>query len=217
MRTTREEVEAPEVWRNQRHRFEYRPDEDVAGTLLAEARKGNAVAMSKLEFYVREFEPNWSHRFELKKMQALRRGVAGIARFYSETRQARALRIERRAIELALQQIEGDAEQGSLIDAVVFYQFCGSLAETKHELPGRSNLGASAKALELIASHSGISVMKKVAASEALRLGFAQQQFLNGDYYPHTPEGWAPTKALKPLRMQSFHRPEPDVTKMPSR
>jgi hypothetical protein len=195
--TTTEDVEALEDWMKRARRFEYNPDEDVANNLLAEARKGNGVAMSKLEFYIQQFKPNWSHRFELKKMLAVRRGISGIATFYSETRRARALKGERRSIELAMRQIENEAEQGSLIDAVVLYQFCGSLAETQHELPANSNLSASAKALELIATYSGIKVMRNVAAFEAVRLGFAQNEFLSGNYYPHTPRGWTPSHTVK--------------------
>ncbi len=199
MRVTREETEDPLVWRNRMYRYEYRPGKDDAGSLLEAARKGDALAMGKLDFYVREFDPKWSHRFELKKMQAMRRGLKGIAIFYSETRQTRRLRSDRRAIELALQQIEDEAERGSLTDAVVLYQFCGTLAETKHEMPECSNLSASAKALELIAAHHGSRVLKNVAAFEAVRLGQGRerQRSLSGSYYPHTPQGWSPSHALK--------------------
>jgi hypothetical protein len=196
MRVTRDNTEDPVAWRNQMYRFEFRPGEDDAGSLLEAARKGDAIAMSKLDFYVLQLDPNWSHRFEIKKMLAMRRGLEGIARFYSEIKNIRRLREDYRAIELALQQIESGAERGSLTDAVVLYQFCGTLAETPHQLPACTNLSASAKALELIAAHHGSIALKNVVAFEVIRLGYGRQMSLSGDYYPHTPQGWAPSHAL---------------------
>ncbi len=186
-------VMRPETWRKLQKKYEFRQGIDDPYSLLQQARAGDSVAMVKLESFLHT-EKRWPYRFEVYRMLAFRRGVSGIAKFYVELKSANALRRERRAIERGTDLLMDEATRGSVPHAIALYQFCGSITEMGESFPLGNTKAISAKCLDIIDSRGGSRLLRNVATNEAMRLGFAQSHFLSGEYYPHTPPGWQPTK-----------------------
>lgn len=170
--------------------FDKRTDHPKA--LLLRARNGDSLALAKLGSYVMQHNPHWGYRFEVERMQALRRGVKGVTRYYGETKEARRALEDRRLIEEAVRQMEKRAESDSLACAVALYQFCGSLNETGESLPWGGNEELSAKWLERVYQLAGKKAFAAIVSDEVARMGLVQAEFRTGKYYPHTPPGWTP-------------------------
>lgn len=183
----------PEYWIAKERKYQFKKGEEDINELLIQARAGNEVAMGKLEFYFTQLNVNWTCRFEVQKMLALRRGITEIARFYADVKHIRKQSREARLIEQALEILEGKAMRGNLIHAVALYQFCGSLEQVGETLPLGENKTLSAKWLEQVHKTGGQKVFKEVVKNEAMRMGYAQSRYLDGSYFPHTPIGWKPS------------------------
>lgn len=187
-----DEIESPTVVQHRLLGLEFDKNMESPNDLLIRARKGDKVAMAKLESYIMQHDPTWTYRFEVQRMLALLRGIDGIARYYTKTKNQQRLFKDRRLIERSIRDIEHEALHGNWIYAIALYQFCGSLSQMGERLPWGDNQALSAKWLEKIYQLKGRDVFVSVVKNEAKRMGFSQNKFLDGTFYPHTPCDWAP-------------------------